>query len=268
MKGTVLFSLTLLLLSALFLSNSFAQDNPQWRLPDDAIARFGKGWIAGLQYSPDGSRLAVATAIGIWLYDTATLQEVDLLTGQTAIYSSLTYSPSAMAYSPVESILASGGWDRTIRLWDTTTGEDIKTLTGHRSGIRSLAFSPDGKIIASGSYDRTVRLWDVDTGETVHTLTEHTDRVTSVAFSPNGDMVASGSWDQTVRLWDVATGELIRTITGHTSLVRAVAFGPDGDTVASGDYDAIIRVVGRWHRRRNQNTHRTYLHYLRTHFFG
>ena len=131
MKRTGFFSLTLLLLSTLFLANSFAQDNPQWQLPDDAIARFGKGWIAGLQYSPDGSRLAVATAIGIWLYDTATLQEVDLLTGQTAIYENATYSPSSMAYSPVEDILASGGWDRVIRLWDTTTGEDIKTL--HRA---------------------------------------------------------------------------------------------------------------------------------------
>ena len=148
MKRTVFFSLTLLLLSALFLSNSFAQENPQWRLPDDAIARYGKGWIAGLQYSPDGSRLAVATAIGIWLYDTGTLQEVDLLTGQTAIYENETYSPSSMAYSPDGSILASGGWDRAIRLWDTTTGEDIKILRGHLSGIRSLAFSPDGKILA------------------------------------------------------------------------------------------------------------------------
>ena len=161
MKRTAFFSLTLLLLSALFLSNSFAQENPQWRLPEDAIARFGKGWIAGLQYSPDGSRLAVATAIGIWLYDTATLQEVDLLTGQTAIYENETYSPSVMAYSPVGDILASGGWDQAIRLWDTTTGEDIKILEGHDSGIRSIAFSPDGKILASGSYDDTIRLWDV-----------------------------------------------------------------------------------------------------------
>ena len=112
MKRTVFFSLALLLLSALFLSNSSAQDNPQWRLPEDVIARFGKGWIAGLQYSPDGSRLAVATAIGIWLYDTTTLQEVNLLTGQTAIYENETYSPSSMAYSPVEDILASGGWDQ------------------------------------------------------------------------------------------------------------------------------------------------------------
>ena len=245
MKRTVFFSLTLLLLSTLFLSDSFAQNNPQWQLPEDSIARYGKGWIAGLQYSPNGDRLAVATAIGIWLYDTETLQEVDLLTGQTAIYENATYSPSSMAYSPDGTILASGGWDRAIRLWDTATGEDIKILTGHRSGVRSLAFSPDGKILASGSYDDTVRLWDVDTGETLHTLAEHTDRVNNVAFSPNGDIVASGGWDQTVRLWDVATGELIRTITGHTSLVRAVAFSPDGDMVASGDYDASYPFVGR-----------------------
>ena len=128
MKKTTLFTFTLLLVSAVFLSNSFAQDNPQWQLPDGATARFGKGWISGLEYSPDGTQLAVATPIGIWLYDTTTLQEVNLLTGHTE-------TVSTIAYSSDGSMLASGSYDDTIRLWDTATGETINTLAGHEEGI-------------------------------------------------------------------------------------------------------------------------------------
>ena len=83
------------------------------QLPDSATARFGKGWIAGLEYSPDGTQLAVGSAIGIWIYDAETLQEVDLLTGHTETISTIAYSPDG-------SILASGSWDGTVLLWDAT----------------------------------------------------------------------------------------------------------------------------------------------------
>ena len=76
-------TLSSLILFALLSLNSFAQDYTQWGLPEGARARLGKGNISELQYSPDGARLAVATSIGIWLYDTATHQEVALLTGHT-----------------------------------------------------------------------------------------------------------------------------------------------------------------------------------------
>ena len=108
MKKTSLFTFILFLVSALFLSNSLAQENPQWQLPDGATERFGKGWISALEYSSDGTRLAVGSPIGIWLYDTTTLQEVDLLTGHTE-------TVSAIAYSSDGSILASGSYDDTIR---------------------------------------------------------------------------------------------------------------------------------------------------------
>ena len=77
MKTTV----TLLILLTVVSLNTFAQDYTQWGLPDGATARLGKGWIAEIVYSPDGTRLAVGGGIGIWLYDTATDQEVALLTG-------------------------------------------------------------------------------------------------------------------------------------------------------------------------------------------
>ena len=94
--------LTLIFVTLLFLPNIFAQDYTQWGLPEGAKARLGKGRISGnIAYSPDGARLAVASSIGIWLYDAGTYQEVALLTGHTD-------SVSSVAFSPDGNTLASG----------------------------------------------------------------------------------------------------------------------------------------------------------------
>ena len=223
----------ILILLSLFPLNTFAQDYTQWSLPEGAKMRFGKGRLSGsIAYSPDGTRLAVASGIGIWLYDTATYQEVALLSGHAfAVYS--------VAFSPDGQTIASGNSDGTVRLWDAHTGEYKQSLTGHTSLVYSVAFSPDGQTIASASYDYTVRLWDAHTGEHKQSLTGHTSLVFSVAFSPNGQTIASASKDYTVRLWDAHTGAHKQTLTGHTGRAESVAFSPDGQTIASASGDKV-----------------------------
>ena len=142
----------------------------------------------------------------------------------------------------MERTLASGSWDWTVRLWDVSSGEHLRTFTGHTSGVNSVSFSPDGETLASGSSDETVRLWDVSNGEPLRTFTGHTDEVNSVSFSPDGETLASGSSDRTVRLWDVSSGEPLRTFTGHTFWVLSVFFSPDGETLASGGRDYTVRL--------------------------
>ena len=172
MKKETFFGFNLFLVFVLFVSSTFAQDSPQWHLPNGAKARLGKGTISVIAYSPDGNLLAVGASIGVWIYDVHSGAELELLTGHTAAIESMTFSPDG-------NTLASGGsWaDDTIRLWDVATWELKATLTGHTSRITDMAFSPDNTTLASTSGDKTVRLWDARTGQHKSTLTGHTRSV-------------------------------------------------------------------------------------------
>jgi len=200
------------------------------------LARWGKGTVTQVAYSPDGRLLAVASSLGVYLYDAETLEEVRFIECGARVYS--------VAFSPDGATLASGSGDNTVRLWGVADGRLLRTLEGHTYGVESVAFSPDGATLASGSDDTTVRLWGVADGRLLRTLEGHTGGVESVAFSPDGATLASGSRDGTVRLWRVADGRLLRTLEGHTEAVWSVAFSPDGATLASGSGDGTVRLWG------------------------
>ena len=205
-------------------------------LPEGAKARLGKGHIGEIAYSPDGNRLAVASSIGIWIYDVHSLVELDLFTGHTD-------SITSIAFSPDGNTLASSSYDETVRLWDAATGVLKSTLTGHTRWIRSITFSPDGSILAGGGLDDRVHLWDPVKGEHITALSGHTHSINTVAFSPDGRTLASGAWDNTVRVWDIATGKQEYTLMGHTffgshsSGISNVAFSADGQTIASAAFN-------------------------------
>ncbi|MEH1859474.1 MAG: serine/threonine-protein kinase [Nostoc sp.] len=151
---------------------------------------------------------------------------------------------NSVAFSPDGTTLGSASDDKTIKLWNLTDGQEIRTLEGHSNWIWTIAFSPDSKILASGSADKTIKLWNLETGKLIRTLQGNSDGVTSVAFSPDGKTLASGnaSKDMKIKLWNLETGKLIRTLEGHTSGVASVVFSPDGKTLASGSWDKTIKL--------------------------
>lgn len=151
-------------------------------------------------------------------------------------------SVTAVVFSPDGKHVASSSIDKTIKLWDTSTGNLQKTLKGHGGYVRTVVFSPDSKKIASSSHDATVKLWDVATGDLQKTLEGHYSFTMNVAFSPNGEHIAFGCYDKTVKLWGVTTCELRKTLVGHKGYVTTVAFSPDGRQIASGSRDQTIKL--------------------------
>jgi len=148
----------------------------------------------------------------------------------------------SVAFDPAGYTLASGSSDKTVKLWEVSSGKLLHNLAGHQGDVYSVAFDPVSRTLASGSDHSRVKLWEVATGKRLRVLEGHEGLVVSVAFDPKGRTLASGSYDKTVRLWDVASGQLLCTLEGHKSHIRSVAFDPEGRTLASGGFDRTVKL--------------------------
>ena len=322
-------------------SDDTVKDYSQWALPKEAKARFGKGGINAIQFSPDGTQLAVGTNIGVWLYDMETGVEKSLFrgecrrlafspdgrflanggeysgaskvqvwetaTGREVLFPDVYDSASALRFSSDGKTLVSvgsggqfiislnietkemtskffkrgepsdmfgergvyaitqdkvaiGRTDGKIELWDIATYKALSTLRGHtdlslqqprqpgfipkKHDILAVAFSREGTRLASGGRDKTVRLWNLTTPDKWITLQERIGWTNVLVFSPDGKMLASGGTDKAVQLWDTTTGEPLATLTGHINAITALAFSPDSTILASASADGTLRF---WH---------------------
>ncbi|RHZ52547.1 hypothetical protein CDV55_104038 [Aspergillus turcosus] len=150
---------------------------------------------------------------------------------------------SAVRFSPDSTMIASGGADGAVKVWDTRSGKLIHTFEGHLAGISTISWSPDGATIASGSDDKTIRLWNVLTGK-AHPIpfVGHHNYVYQIAFSPKGNMLVSGSYDEAVFLWDVRSASVMRSLPAHSDPVGGIDVVWDGTLIVSCATDGLIRI--------------------------
>jgi WD40 repeat protein len=140
--------------------------------------------------------------------------------------------------------VVSAGFDRTVRVWETDTGNQVHCFTDHTDYICGLAVSPDGERVLSGSHDRSARLWDLVTGASLGKIPASLPATDAVDFAPGGNQALIGGYDGMLRLFDLTTFKQVRLLEGHQpgSNVRGVAFSADGKRAVSCGGDRTVRM--------------------------
>ena len=232
MKTRHLTIFIILFISIFIVNSAFSQNYTQWGLPEGAKMRLGKGTITGnITFSPDSSLLAVASSIGIWIYDGHTGKELNLLTNHAGYIPKIAFSPDGKSLASCSSA--------EFFIWDVKTGNLKLAISAHTRDINSLAFNRDGKTLATCSgYEDVIKLWDVSTGELKTTYKGHEKGVETISFSPDGRFLVSYGRDEDtvlMKLFDITTDEIKATFLlaeDNHAYDANTAFSPDSSTIA------------------------------------
>jgi WD40 repeat protein len=162
----------------------------------------------------------------------------------------------ACEFSPDGTKIVSASQDHSIKLWDAQTGQELRTVVGHKNRVPSsrlapdvspitcCGFSPDSRFFISGAEDGILITWNVETGAIVHSFPEQKSTVSSCCFSPDGMMIVSGYEDGTLILWDAKTAKLLAIFSVHTSRVSQCVFSPAGNEILiAGSNDCTLKIL-------------------------
>lgn len=205
-----------------------SQDKPKPEL-------LGRGsWYAIIDATHDGRTVAGGFENGwVALFDVAARREIRRWKAH--------YRLAVPVFSPDGTLLATGGSDSTIRIWDVGTGALRSTLSGHRARVFGMAWSRDGHRLLSGARDHAVTVWNLDTGLAISTFSEHRGNPRPLAFHPDDRNVISAGSEGRVIAWDAATAGRVAEYHGFRTDVSALDIAADGEIVATGEMDGTIR---------------------------
>ena len=218
----------------------------RWQLPEGAKVRLGKGSINDIKFSPDGTRFAVATTIGVWMYDAQTGKEISLFKGDRQDIKGVAFSKDGRFLVGANS---AGGIPR----WNATTGELRSILV--KENVRSLntaVFSADGtKLVSVSRPHEKIQVWNLNDGTTPPIITDidpdfKGGQLSAIALSPDRRFLATAihEWKKVypIQMWNAVTGKRLLTLTGHTRRIKSLVFSPDGKMLASSDEYRTIKL--------------------------
>ena len=213
--------LTILVVSVLFLPNVEAQEAIQWKLPEGAKVRLSKGVITDMQLSSDGSKLAIASSVGVRLYDVDTGAENVLLTKNTDLVGSVAFSPNG-----TQLVYTSG--EKKCYVWNLSNKKIITTFNTDESSYKSLKILADEKTLVARTWTDTFLLWDITNGELLDSISPKASKIRikgsdwhraiDGVVNENGSVTyAIGNHDGTISIQDGRTHQLIRTLISRTN---------------------------------------------------
>ncbi|MFN9919446.1 MAG: WD40 repeat domain-containing protein [Acidobacteriota bacterium] len=181
-----------------------------------------------------------------FLYDNGQIWDLSA-NRHTQLASSLPRSGAAL--SPDRRFLAtSNPSERTVRLWDLSTGKQSHTLPDGIGGAARLAFSPDGETVVSANYDNDIRIWRTRSGELVRKIDDLTGAMFAATFTPDGRALITAGLDETVYVWNTRNFTLERKLEGQGPTIASLAISPDSRTLITGGFDVLtlknpVRIV-------------------------
>jgi WD40 repeat protein len=228
-------------------AKSMTRDNPH--LPGSTLVPIAV-------YSPDGKAIALVENDGRRARTLAVPPFTTSLRGGELKHSGEVF---ALAFSPDEKVVLTGGADRTARLWDlsavdrpTRLGEPVGAKAVgepllHSIPVRAAAWSADGRVLATGGYDMVgdkseVRYWDGATRKPLGAPLSAAGRVRALALSPDGTLLVTGDSQGFVRRWDVATRQQRGEPSRHWGRITCLVFSPDGKKFLAADADRTARL--------------------------